>query len=70
MQSWSTVHNDLRLFWEAHLTQKYLQQSLVLLYAWGSRSLISVLNFKDYLKHLNCLFPELDELSWSMGCSL
>ena len=67
MQSWSTMHNDLRLFSEAHLTQKYLQWSLVLLYARGKRGLVNVFNFKDFLKHLNCLLPDLNELAWNIG---
>lgn len=58
LQSWSTMHSDLRLFLEAHLTQKHLQQSLLFLHAWGSGVLINVLNFKDFLKHLNGLLSE------------
>ena len=70
LQSWSTMQRDLRLFMKAHLTQKYLQPSLLHKHAWGSGVLINVLNFKDFLKHINYLLPELNELSWTMECYL
>jgi len=38
------------------------QLSLILIFAWGRRVLVSLISFRDFLELLSCLLPKLKEL--------